>query len=326
VLFCSVVIILAFVPIRYLLTLDKEFNADSKVNLLSITGNGDSAKMELKVTNDNGKPNRVSGFQLTADNVLSTEIDDKVTVKDSVDYTKAVTTDARDNQKAIGITSNGAIDLTGYAQGIYTLDVVVDDDRAYEAIIAIGDQTNQIVDKEITRVNSDYTLKFIIDYDCGKGYHYENGKCIPNDRSPVPPVPCPESDPNCIEPPITPPITPEPEPITPEPEPITPEPEYPVDPCTTDLTSPDCQNLEEPVVLPLVGENTVEIPNEPVEDELFEEEETGEAEQEQNEGFTGEEEEVEEESSEEEESGESEGEDSGEESEGESEEDSAFGN
>jgi len=33
VLFCSVVIILAFVPIRYLLTLDKEFNADSKVNL-----------------------------------------------------------------------------------------------------------------------------------------------------------------------------------------------------------------------------------------------------------------------------------------------------
>jgi hypothetical protein len=127
---------------------------------LTISGNGDSAKMELKATNDNGKSNRVSGFQLTADNVLSIEIGDKVTVIDNVDFTKAVTTDARNSQKAIGITSNGVIDFAGYTQGVYTLDVVVDDDRPYEAIIAIGDQTNQIVDKEITRVNSDYTIKF----------------------------------------------------------------------------------------------------------------------------------------------------------------------
>ena len=40
--------------------------ASSDSNGLSITGNGDSAKMELKATNDNGKLNRVSGFQLTA--------------------------------------------------------------------------------------------------------------------------------------------------------------------------------------------------------------------------------------------------------------------
>jgi hypothetical protein len=32
-------------------------------NGLSITGNGDNAKMELKATNDNGKSKRVSGFQ-----------------------------------------------------------------------------------------------------------------------------------------------------------------------------------------------------------------------------------------------------------------------
>ncbi len=51
---------------------------------LSITGNGDSAKMELKVTNDNGKSNRISDFQLTADNVLSAEVGDKVTVLDNV--------------------------------------------------------------------------------------------------------------------------------------------------------------------------------------------------------------------------------------------------
>jgi hypothetical protein len=133
--------------------------ASSDSNGLFISGNGDSAKMELKATNDNGKSNRVLDFQLTADNVLSIEAGDKVTVKDNVDFTKAVTTDARNNQKSIGITSNGVIDFTGYAQGVYTLDVVVEDDRAYEAIIAIGDQTNQIVDKEITRVNSEYTTK-----------------------------------------------------------------------------------------------------------------------------------------------------------------------
>jgi hypothetical protein len=155
---------------------------------LSITGNGDSAEMELKATNDDGKSNRVSGFQLTADNVLSTGVGDKVTVKDNVDFTKAVTTDARNNQKAIGITSNGVIDFAGYTQGIYTLDVVVDDDRAYEDIIAIGGQTNQIVDKEITRVNSDYTTKIEFVYPpiedpkppkCNEGEELIDGKCEP---------------------------------------------------------------------------------------------------------------------------------------------------
>ena len=165
--------------------------ASSDSNGLSITGNGDSAKMELKATNDEGKSNRVSGFQLTADNVLSTEVGDKATVIDNVDFTKAITTDAKNNQEAVGITSNGVIDITGYAQGVYTLDVVVDDDRAYEAIIAIGDQTNQIVDKEITRVNNDYTLKFVIDFDCDKGYHYENGKCVPDKPKPIK---CPEGE------------------------------------------------------------------------------------------------------------------------------------
>jgi hypothetical protein len=104
--------------------------ASSDPNGLSISGNGDSAKMELKATNDNGKSNRVSGFQLTADNVLSTEVGDKVTVKDHVDFTKAITTDSRNNQKAIGITSDGVIDFAGYTQGVHTLDVVVNDDRS----------------------------------------------------------------------------------------------------------------------------------------------------------------------------------------------------
>jgi hypothetical protein len=155
---------------------------------LSITGNGDSAKMELKATNDDGKSKRVSDFHLTADNVLSAEVGDKVTVLDNVDFTKAITTDGNNNQKAIGITSNGVIDFAGYNQGVYTLDVVVDDDRAYEAIIAIGDQTNQIVDKEITRVNSEYTTKIEFVYPpiedpkppkCNEGEELIDGKCEP---------------------------------------------------------------------------------------------------------------------------------------------------
>jgi hypothetical protein len=159
--------------------------ASVDINSLTISGNGDSAEMELKAINDNGKSNRVSGFQLTADNVLSTEVGDKVTVKDNVDFTKAVITDAMSSQKAIGITSNGVIDLAGYTQGVYTLDIVVDDDRAYEAIIAIGDQTNQIVDKEITRVNSEYTTKIefvypsIEDPNCSDSEKLVDGKCEP---------------------------------------------------------------------------------------------------------------------------------------------------
>jgi hypothetical protein len=166
---------------------------------LSITGNEDSAEMELKATNDNGKSNRVSGFQLTADNVLSTEVGDKVPVLDNVDFTKAVTTDARNSQKVIGITSNGVIDFAGYTQSVYTLDVVVDDDRAYEAIIAIGDQTNQVVDKEITRVNSEYRIEFVFPPikdppKCPEGEELIDGKCVPI------PISCPAHAGGCETP------------------------------------------------------------------------------------------------------------------------------
>ena len=78
------------------------------------------------------------------------------------------------------------IDFAGYDEAVYTLDVVVDDDRAYEAIISIGEQTNQIVDKEITRVNSEYTIdfRFVPIEDpkppkCNEGEKLIDGKCEP---------------------------------------------------------------------------------------------------------------------------------------------------
>jgi hypothetical protein len=84
------------------------FSSDS--DSLSISGNGDNAIMELKATNENGKTNKVSDFQLTADNVLYIKVGDRVTVKDNAEFTKVITTDGNNNQKVIGITSNGVID------------------------------------------------------------------------------------------------------------------------------------------------------------------------------------------------------------------------
>jgi hypothetical protein len=130
------------------------FSGGSGLDSLSISGNGDNAKMEHKATNNNGRSKKVSDFQMTADNVLYIKAGDKVTVKDNVDFTKAITTDGLNNQKAIGITSDGVVDFTGHAQGVSTLDVVVDDDRAYEAIIVIGQRPTEVFNKQVTKVNN----------------------------------------------------------------------------------------------------------------------------------------------------------------------------
>ena len=169
------------------------FSGVSDSDGLSISGNGDTAKMELKVTNENGKTNKVSDFQTNADNVLYIKVGDKVTVNDNVDFTKAIATDGNNNQKAIGITSNGVIDFTGYAQGASTLDVVVDDDKAYEAIIVIGQQPPEVINKQVTKVNNNQETKVVypdpcdvdeerIDGDCepkcDEGQERKNGKCV----------------------------------------------------------------------------------------------------------------------------------------------------
>jgi hypothetical protein len=257
------------------------FSGVSDSDGLSISGNGDTAKMELKATNDNGKTNKVSDYQMNADNVLYIKVGDKVTVEDNVDFTNAITTDGNNNQKAIGITSNGVIDFTGYAQGVSTLDVVVDDDRAYEAVIVIGEHNQDTVKKEITTVNNikrvtvcegvidNQTRACIQDPEpCDEGFVREGDECVPE-----PPIPCDEG------------FVLEGDGCVPEPEPA----------ATEEI---DCELQPE-----LCEENFVEIPNvqleETEEEELPEEEELTE---------TTEFEEVEEESSEEEDSGGSEGE------------------
>ena len=296
------------------------FSGVSDSDGLSISGNGDTAKMELKATNDNGKTNKVSDYQMNADNVLYIKVGDKVTVEDNVDITKAITTDGNNNQKAIGITSNGVIDFTGYAQGVTTLDVVVDDDRAYEAVIVIGEHNQDTVKKEITTVNNfkrvtvcegvidNQTGACIQDPEpCDEGFVSEGDECVPE-----PPIPCEqgfvlEGDECVPEPPI-----PCDEGFVLEGDECVPEPPIPCDEGFV-LEGDGCVPEPEPVATEeidcelqpeLCEVNFVEIPNvqleETEEEELPEEEELTE---------TTEFEEVEEEeSSEEEDSGGSDGE------------------
>jgi hypothetical protein len=126
----------------------------STSNNLTITGNGDTALMELKATKQNGRTNTVSDFEIGADNVLFIEEGDSVTITDNVRFTKAQTIDSNDKKNKIAISSNGQISFAGYAQGTYVLDVIVDGDKAYEAIIVIGDEDEETVNKQITKVNT----------------------------------------------------------------------------------------------------------------------------------------------------------------------------
>jgi hypothetical protein len=323
------------------------FSGVSGSDGLSISGNGDTAKMELKATNENGKTTKVSDFQMNADNVLYIKIGDKVTVNDNVDFTKAIATDGNNNQKAIGITSNGVIDFTGYAQGLSTLDVVVDDDRAYEGIIVIGQQPPEVINKQVTKVNNNQETKveFVVREPpkppkCDEGEELKGNKCVPIpcdeeliDGKCPDPVPCDEEliDGRCPDPvPCDEELIEEycelpgekPIPVvncyegwhsdasgTCQPD----DQENPTMPsCDLNPNQPDCEIPTEEFTSEGIDCDKdpaacgVEFPEEEEEEEGF----TGEEEEveEEEEGFTGEEEEVEEESSEEEDSGGSESE------------------
>jgi hypothetical protein len=264
---------------------------------------------------------------MNADNVLYIKIGDKVTVKDNVDFTKAIATDGWNNQKAIGITSNGVIDFTGYAQGVSTLDVVVDDDRAYEAIIVIGQQPPEVINKQVTKVNNNQQFRVQLGLypdppKCDEGEKLIDGKCVPipypicpdedaDGHECPPPVECPEVEP-CD---VLLPIEPEPEPMLVDCnegwhadasgtcQPI--DPENPIMPtCEENPNQPDCEMPTEEFLTegidcelqPELCEENIPL-EETEEEELPEEEELTE---------TTEIEELEEEESEEDESGESE--------------------
>jgi hypothetical protein len=97
--------------------------------------------------------------------------DSRLTVLEGCDDYRMVC-DARNNQKAIGITSSGVIDFSEYTQGVYTLDVVVDDDKACEGIVVIGNQPQSNIEEVVKKVNTEkYFVDIIIEEEKKKQKH-----------------------------------------------------------------------------------------------------------------------------------------------------------
>jgi hypothetical protein len=160
------------------------------LRITEVGSGGETKEMALKAENEDGESRLISDFEITADNVLSINLNDEVRVHtdDNVDFTKALVTDSTEKKKTIDISDSGEISFNGYKQGVYVLNVVIDDKFAFEAIIVIGPETQQIINREITRVNN----KQVTDVDVEIIFSIDE----------------PEPDPDPVTPPVTPPITP----------------------------------------------------------------------------------------------------------------------
>src|SRR5262245_20988756 len=93
-------------------------------------------------------------------NGLAIEEDDDVSVTDNEDFSKdMVSRDGNpDNGIEVPISQSGDIDLDKFGQGIYSLFVVVNGDKAYEAIIVIGEENEDDVNKTINKFNTFITI------------------------------------------------------------------------------------------------------------------------------------------------------------------------
>jgi hypothetical protein len=122
--------------------------------------------MKLKAVKENGEVRKVSTFAISIENVVSVQRDGKVTVfsaPTSPTFTSAKITDINDNTVDIPITDAGIISLAGHSEGVYTLDVIVDDRFAFECIVVIGPEEGQqqIINKQITEVNQETDVNII---------------------------------------------------------------------------------------------------------------------------------------------------------------------
>ena len=137
-------------------------STSSDVFIVSSDSGAEVHTMELKAVKENGEARQVSGFAISIENVVSVERNGKVTVfsaPTSPDFTSAKITDTDDRTVDIPITDTGVISLAGYSEGIYTLDVIVDDRYAFESIVVIGPEEGQeqIINKQITEINNKRT-------------------------------------------------------------------------------------------------------------------------------------------------------------------------
>jgi hypothetical protein len=151
--------------------------------------------MKLKAVKENGEVRPVSGFAISIENVVSVERNGKVTVfsaPTSPTFTSAKITDINDNTVDIPITDTGVISFAGYREGVYTLDVIVNDRFAFECIVVIGPEEGQqqIINKQITEVNQQTDVN-IITKKFEKGINKER-VCLFTPSHPICKPPCPK--------------------------------------------------------------------------------------------------------------------------------------
>lgn len=124
--------------------------------IVSSNSGAEVKTMELRAINENGEVRMVSDFSISTENVVSVEQNGRVTVfsaPTSPTFTSAKITDANDVTDEIPVSDKGVISLTGYDEGVYTLDVIVDDKFAFECLLVIGEEQQQIINRQITEVN-----------------------------------------------------------------------------------------------------------------------------------------------------------------------------
>jgi hypothetical protein len=161
----------------------------SDVYIVSSDANAEVKTMELKAVNDGGITKPVSGFIISPDNVVSVQQNGKVTVFStfSLAFSGARISDIGGNPRIIPISTNGEVSLATLPAGVYTLDVIVDDRLAYESIINIGQQPQQLVNQFINTVNQRTDVSVTTTVSCPVNSTLVNGTCVPSPS----PIICP---------------------------------------------------------------------------------------------------------------------------------------
>jgi hypothetical protein len=117
----------------------------------------------LKATQEtSAQTPRVAGFKLDFTNVTSTHINSQLTVFTSETVEKAKIKTTSDSPVDLQKTGFNTFSLANLPQGVYTLDVILDGGNikgAHEGILVIGQASQEIIQKEITKTVTDIDVR-----------------------------------------------------------------------------------------------------------------------------------------------------------------------
>jgi hypothetical protein len=233
IMFNKTTVILLLLPLLSSIFLFPSGVQAQEPTLTIMSTSGQAAIMELKATQSEGGEvvTQASGFSLDSENVVSVPANGYVRVfelntadseQPTLTFTGAKLTPATTLETVDIPIQQGIISFVGIPAGVYTLDVIVDDQFAYECIVVVGhtlQQVQQIVNTQITEVNSNFnsnTRTEIVkvfepgedeseldreevcrftpnhpicapdeDGECGEGFNMnEDGQCFPDEPCP----------------------------------------------------------------------------------------------------------------------------------------------